>query len=131
MTKPANTSNIRKELGQRIRALRKRRGFTQEDMADRCSLHWTYIGGLERGERNPTLTTMKRVADGLKVDIHTLLGRPGREEAGLSTREKKEGNILKWLRKKDDTAVDLASRLVREVVHWQDRYKVGNVKNGH
>ena len=125
MTKPANTTNIRKELGQRIRALRKRNGYTQEDMAERCNLHWTYIGGLERGERNPTLTTLKRIADGLKVDIHSLLGRPSSEEAVLTSREKKEGNILKWLRKKDDTAVDLASRLVREVVHWQDKYKTG------
>ena len=125
MTKPANTTNIRKELGQRIRALRKRNGYTQEDMAERCNLHWTYIGGLERGERNPTLTTLKRIADGLKVDIHSLLGRPSSEEAVLTSREKKEGNILKWLRKKDDAAVDLASRLVREVVHWQDKYKIG------
>lgn len=125
MTKPANTINIRKELGLRIRALRKKSGLTQENMADRCGLHWTYIGGLERGERNPTLTTMKRIADGLKVDIHTLLGRPRAEETSLTAREKKEGNILKWLRKKDDTAVDLASRLVREVVHWQDKYKIG------
>jgi transcriptional regulator with XRE-family HTH domain len=123
MTKPANTTNIRKEIGQRIRALRKKKGFTQEDMADRCNLHWTYIGGLERGERNPTLTTMKRIADGLKVDLHTLLGRPGAAESALSPREKKEGNILKWLHKKDESAVDLAARLVKEVVHWQDKYK--------
>lgn len=125
MTKPANTSNIRKELGQRIRALRKKHGYTQEDMADRCDLHWTYIGGLERGERNPTLTTLKRIADGLKTDLHALLGRHAAPEPSLSAREKKEGNILKWLRKKDDSSVDLASRLVREVVHWQDKYKVG------
>lgn len=129
MTKPANTVNIRKELGQRIRALRKKNGFTQEDMADRCNLHWTYIGGLERGERNPTLTTLKRIADGLKVELHQLIGRPSGEEKTLTPREKKEGVMLKWLRKKDDTAVDLASRLVREVVHWQDRYKIGNNKN--
>jgi transcriptional regulator with XRE-family HTH domain len=125
MTKPANTTNIRKELGQRIRALRKRNGYTQEDMAERCNLHWTYIGGLERGERNPTLTTLKRIADGLKVNIHSLLGRPSGEEAVLTPREKKEGNILKWLRKKDDPSLDLATRLVREMVHWQDKYKIG------
>jgi transcriptional regulator with XRE-family HTH domain len=125
MTKPANTGNIRKELGLRIRGLRKKNGYTQEDMADRCGLHWTYIGGLERGERNPTLTTLKRIADGLKTDLHALLGRPKASEPSLTSREKKEGNILKWLRKKDDTAVDLASRLVREVVHWQDKYKTG------
>jgi transcriptional regulator with XRE-family HTH domain len=124
MTKPANTASIKKEIGLRIRTIRKKRGLTQEDMADRCGLHWTYIGGLERGERNPTLTTMKRIADGLKTDIHTLLGRPGAAEPALSSREKKEGNILKWLRKKDDRSVDLASRLVREMVHWQDKYKI-------
>jgi transcriptional regulator with XRE-family HTH domain len=56
------TINVKKEMGARVRALRKRKGLTQEDMANRCGLHWTYIGGLERGERNPTLTTLHRVA---------------------------------------------------------------------
>lgn len=122
MTRPINAGNIKKEIGVRIRTIRKKRGLTQEDMADRCDLHWTYIGGLERGERNPTLTTIKRIADGLKVDIHTLLGRSTREDAPLSSREKKEGKILKMLHKDDETAVDLASRLVREVIHWRERY---------
>jgi transcriptional regulator with XRE-family HTH domain len=93
-------------------------------MATRCKLHWTYIGGLERGERNPTLTTLKRIADGLGVELHALIGRTDdHADKVLSTREKKEGNILKWLKKEDETSVDLATRLVREVVHWQEKYK--------
>jgi transcriptional regulator with XRE-family HTH domain len=123
MTRAANSGNIKKEMGQRIRSIRKKQGMTQENMATRCGLHWTYIGGLERGERNPTLTTMKRIAEGLKVDIHALLGRVGRDSAStLSPREKKEGKVIKWLRRNDDQALELASRLVREVVHWKDRY---------
>ena len=114
-------ADIRKELGQRLRTLRRRRGFTQEDMAKRCGLHWTYIGGLERGERNPTLTTLQKITDGLSVSLFELLDRRSPVQAGGS-REKKEGRLMRLLRRKDDTALDLAAGIVKEVLSWSDRH---------
>jgi len=114
--KPMST-DLRKELGRRLRALRKKRGYSQEEMADKCNLHWTYIGGLERGERNPTLTTLKRIADGLKVDLAPLLGRLEKEETPtLTEREKHQRLTVKWLQKGSDATVALAARLVRAIV---------------
>ncbi|MBL8024062.1 MAG: helix-turn-helix transcriptional regulator [Elusimicrobia bacterium] len=116
-----NESNIKKELGARIRALRKRHGLTQEEMAEKCDLHWTYIGGLERGERNPTLTTMQRVAAGLSVGLNQLIDarsfpRPQSDE------ESKEARLLRLIRKKGGDSVELATKVIREVVRWRDRY---------
>jgi transcriptional regulator with XRE-family HTH domain len=54
-------------VGKRIRVLREARGLSQEEFAAICNLHRTYIGGIERGERNITLETLQTIADALKV----------------------------------------------------------------
>ena len=50
-----------------VRELRERKGFSQEVFADRAGVHRTYMGGIERGERNPTLTTMWKIARALNM----------------------------------------------------------------
>jgi transcriptional regulator with XRE-family HTH domain len=60
-------------LGQRIRELRARAGFSQESFADHCKLHRTYQGGIERGEHNLTIQTLMTVAKGLGVSMSKLL----------------------------------------------------------
>lgn len=63
-----STENLR-ELGSRIRKLRKEAGFTQEQFADAAELDRSYIGGIERGERNITFTVLCQIAKALHVDI--------------------------------------------------------------
>jgi transcriptional regulator with XRE-family HTH domain len=55
-------------LGRRLLGLRQAAGLTQEGLADAASLHWTYIGQIERGERNPTYKNLLKLAKGLGVD---------------------------------------------------------------
>lgn len=55
----------RKRFGKRIRTLRLARGWTQENLADRSGLHPTYIGGIERGERNVGLDNLLKIANAL------------------------------------------------------------------
>lgn len=55
-------------FGRRVRALRKASGLSQEAFADLVELDRTYIGGIERGERNPGLKTICKIAVGLKVE---------------------------------------------------------------
>lgn len=50
-------------------------GITQEELAHRCGLHRTYIGAIERGERNITLNSLEIIASTLNVDIETLLSK--------------------------------------------------------
>lgn len=60
-------------VGRNLRALRRQRGLSQEQFADVLGVHRTYMGGVERGERNLTLRTVERLAEHLGVDPLTLL----------------------------------------------------------
>jgi transcriptional regulator with XRE-family HTH domain len=55
-------------LGVRVRRMREAAGMTQEAMAHAADVHWTYIGQIERGERNPTYRNLLRLAVGLGVE---------------------------------------------------------------
>jgi transcriptional regulator with XRE-family HTH domain len=64
---------LQRRLGENLRALRKAKGLSQEAFADVLGIHRTYMGGLERGERNITLKTVERIALALGVDPADLL----------------------------------------------------------
>lgn len=60
-------------FGDTLRHHRSRLGLSQEELADRAGVHRTYIGMLERGEKNVTLRNIEKLAGALDVPIHTLL----------------------------------------------------------
>jgi transcriptional regulator with XRE-family HTH domain len=64
---------IRKTLAQNVRTLRSRLKISQEELADRCGLHRTYVGAIERAERNVTLSTLEVFSEALKVLVPDLL----------------------------------------------------------
>ncbi|MBN1507311.1 MAG: helix-turn-helix transcriptional regulator [Sedimentisphaerales bacterium] len=63
---------IQEQFGSRVRDPRKKRGWTQEQLGEVAGRHWTYIGGIERGERNITLQVIADLAHALDVDIKEL-----------------------------------------------------------
>ena len=63
---------IKKHFGERLRELRKRKGLSQETLALTCDLDRTYIGGVERGERNISLINIYKIADALGVAMKDL-----------------------------------------------------------
>jgi len=65
--------DLQKLLGRNLRAYRRARGLSQEDFAELLEVHRTYMGGIERGERNLTLNSVERIAQKLEVDAVTLL----------------------------------------------------------
>lgn len=60
-------------FGRTVRILRQRRGLSQEALADRSGMHRTYVGGIERGERNVSLRNITRLARALGVPPADLL----------------------------------------------------------
>jgi len=64
--------SIQQQFGARVRDLRKKRGWTQERLAEVAGRHWTYIGGIERGERNVTLEVVADIARALDVEVGDL-----------------------------------------------------------
>ena len=55
-------------IGDRIREGRAHRGYTQAELADRCKLHRTFIGSVERGERNLSVLNLRKIAKVLRLD---------------------------------------------------------------
>ena len=67
-------------LADNIRAYRKSKHISQEQLADMCDLHRTYVGSVERGERNVTLSTLEALAAALGVSITELLSKRAFED---------------------------------------------------
>jgi transcriptional regulator with XRE-family HTH domain len=65
--------DVRRRLGLNVQRLRRAKGWSQEELADRASLHRTYISGVERGVRNPTLTVLDKLAAALAAPIAALM----------------------------------------------------------
>ena len=63
----------REQLGKAIRKRRKALGLSQEALAERADLHWTYVGAVERGERNISLVNIVRLARALGVTPSRLM----------------------------------------------------------
>lgn len=59
--------NLPESVGKRIRELRKAKGWTQEQFAEAASLHYSYIGGVERGDRNISLETLEKIVAAFNV----------------------------------------------------------------
>jgi transcriptional regulator with XRE-family HTH domain len=65
--------DLQKTVGRNLRAYRQARGLSQEAFADMVGVHRTYMGGLERGERNLTLRSVERIAERIGVDPLVLM----------------------------------------------------------
>ena len=75
---------ILKALGQRVRELRAKQGYSQEGFADRCEVHRTFMGTIERGESNLSFQNLVKVAKGLGITLSQLLSGLEKRAEGLA-----------------------------------------------
>ncbi len=68
----APRTDVRKRFGSVVRGHRKAQGYSQEAFAEACGLHRTYVGAIERGERNVSVDNVARIADALGLEIADL-----------------------------------------------------------
>ena len=73
-------AEILKRFGQRVRNERLKQGFSQEELAEKASLHRTYIGMIERAEKNITLINIEKIALALEVSLEELLKESSNSE---------------------------------------------------
>ncbi len=73
MTTSIDEKRFLRALGERIRAQRQKLGLTQQQLADKCTIHRTFIGSVERGERNISVLNLRLLARVLRVRIAELL----------------------------------------------------------
>lgn len=67
------THKARKIFARKLKGFRAKSQLSQEELADMAGLHRTYVGSVERGERNISIDNMERLAGALKIDIKELL----------------------------------------------------------
>lgn len=79
---------ILKKFGRKVRTLRQEQGLSQEELAHKAGLHYTYIGSVERGEANLTLRNIEKIANALGVKLPELF-------SFATTREKTPKSLLR------------------------------------
>ncbi len=65
-------NEIIKTVGERLKHCRMRKGLSQEQLAEKCGLHPTYIGQVERGEKNATIESIWKIANALELPLEVL-----------------------------------------------------------
>lgn len=61
------------QFGHHVRQVRQAKGWSQEDLAERCNLDRTYIGGIERGERNISIVNIAKIAHALDLSLSEIM----------------------------------------------------------
>ncbi|MEX1029153.1 MAG: helix-turn-helix transcriptional regulator [Paenibacillaceae bacterium] len=102
--------SILKLVGAKIRAIRKSRGWTQEQLAEMIDTQHPYIGYVERGEQNVTLLTLEKIAHALKVEFGELFGYEN-----FSEKNPKIMHIVEILSDKSDQDLEKAFLLLKLV----------------
>lgn len=67
--------DVRVRVGLNVQRLRRDKGLSQEELAERADMHQTYLSGIERGVRNASILVLARIAKALSVDVEELLKR--------------------------------------------------------
>ena len=114
--------DILKQFGKQVRDLRKAQGLSQEELAEKADLHYTYIGGVERGERNLSLKSIERIASALKIDIRGLFALHLSEKSGAKNKEL-IGDINNLLLTKDIKILQLIIRIIMDIDTWSREAK--------
>jgi transcriptional regulator with XRE-family HTH domain len=114
-------NDILKLVGQRIRSLRKERGLSQEQLGEKGGFHYSYIGQVERGEKNVSLLNLAKISEALEVSLSQLFayvdGEERRTDSGNDLLE-----ILSALRDQKPDQVRMVRNVVREILGDGDQY---------
>ncbi|OMC70428.1 transcriptional regulator [Paenibacillus odorifer] len=106
---------ILKLVGIRIRALRKERNLSQEALGERGGFHFSYIGQIERGEKNVSLLNLNKIAEALEVNLIQLFAYLD-EDFMVTSSEINIQDIVSMLRTANDEKVRLAKNVLRELL---------------
>ena len=114
--------NIKRMVGEQIRKLRKKKGLTQEGLGWKADLHYTYIGAVERGEKNCSLDSLNKIAKALDVRIHDLLNISlrtdevfGEAPSKSSDKQIAKALLLKEIKKCSPEVIKLFADLIKAI----------------
>ena len=110
-------SELAKTIGQRIRNYRNKAGLSQEKLAELAGCHSTYIGQLERGEKNATIESVARIASALDIPLEALFEEIGKTKGNNDIPLK----CYELLASKTQKEQEHLYRLLLEVDHYKDQ----------
>jgi transcriptional regulator with XRE-family HTH domain len=113
-------NDILKLVGAKIRDIRKEKGISQEALGEMASFHYSYIGGVERGERNISLKNLAKIADCLEVEIDVLLNYV-RAFDYFTDKEVTLKEIVALLLFKDPKEVKMAQNILNEIFRTYEK----------
>jgi len=105
------------QVGKRIRELRKARGLSQHALAEKCGFTFSYIGGVERAEKNISLINLSKITDALEVGVHQFFIYSHRYE-NLPANDQHIQEIVAALAKHDEKTVEMAKNILMEVLKY-------------
>ncbi|MEK8216991.1 MULTISPECIES: helix-turn-helix domain-containing protein [unclassified Paenibacillus] len=106
---------ILKLVGTRIRALRKELGLSQEALGEKGGFHFSYIGQIERGEKNVSLLNLNKIAESLEVNLIQLFAYLD-EDFIVTSAESDIQDIVALLRDANDEKIRLAKNVLKELL---------------
>ncbi|EJL46601.1 helix-turn-helix domain-containing protein [Brevibacillus ruminantium] len=111
----ANTKQLAKRLGERIRTLRMDKGLSQEQLGERSGLHTNYVGQIERGEKNLTIESLSKIARSLGIPLEQLFHSV--DPLGPET---ELGKIVMLLSERPVADHSLVLALMKTVFSWEE-----------
>lgn len=108
-----------KIIGDRIRALRNVKGWSQEELAHRADLHPSHMGRLERGEENVTLESLEKVTNALGTTLEELFRVLNNKSENRDTTVL--FSIVNKLNKRSIDDQQLVSKLIDDLIQWKDK----------
>jgi transcriptional regulator with XRE-family HTH domain len=112
--------NLNLQIGERIKYLRKNRGYTQAQLGEKVQLPQNYIGGIEKGEKNLTLETLERIINVLEISPEELFF-PVKNKETLN-KDRVIDSIAINLRERELREIELIHKLITDMMktldHW-------------
>ncbi|MBB3109127.1 transcriptional regulator with XRE-family HTH domain [Paenibacillus phyllosphaerae] len=106
--------NVKQRVGNSLRQIRKAKGYTQESLGEKAGFHFSYIGKIERGEKNISLENLERLAKALGVGVHQFFGYAYELEE-LTAKDRLAKEILHLLMKQNERGLRKGLSVLKEI----------------
>ena len=103
--------DVKQMIGVRIKDIRNRRGFTQEELAEKVDINPKYLSSIERGNENPTLNTLIKLSESLDVNLNDIF-----HQIEIEDLEKIKKLLISLLEEADDDQLKLAYRILLTII---------------
>jgi len=113
-------NDIKKIFGKNVRIYRKKLGLTQWELSDKSGLHYTYIGAIERGEKNISLENINKIVRALNVRIEDLFDFEN-EKSEIEKSEVLKLKIFKVLKNQKEDEVDSYLKIIKEIIKLKEK----------